>query len=65
LGDSSINIAVKPWVIGADFGPATAEIYQAIATQFRERRIDIPFPQREVRLLNASTPDPRPSVSTG
>lgn len=52
LGDCSINIAVKPWVIGADFGPAGAEIYQAIATQFRERRIDIPFPQREVRLLN-------------
>lgn len=52
LGDSSISIAVKPWVIGADFGPAGAEIYQAIATQFRERRIDIPFPQREVRLLN-------------
>jgi small conductance mechanosensitive channel len=58
LGDSSINIAVKPWVIGADFGTATAEIYQAIATQFRERRIDIPFPQREIRLLNAPIPVP-------
>jgi small conductance mechanosensitive channel len=52
LGESSVNIAVKPWVNGADFGPAAAEIYQAIAAQFRERRIDIPFPQREVRLLN-------------
>jgi small conductance mechanosensitive channel len=65
LGDSSINIAVKPWVNGGDYGPAGAEIYQAIATQFRERRIDIPFPQREVRLLNSSTSDPRPFVSTG
>lgn len=52
LGDSSVSIAVKPWVNGADFGRASAEIYQAIATQFREQRIDIPFPQREVRFLN-------------
>ena len=54
LGDSSINIAVKPWTSVVDFGPAGTEINQAIATQFRERRIDIPFPQREVRLLNAT-----------
>jgi small conductance mechanosensitive channel len=52
LGNSSIDIAVKPWVGVADFGPASAEIYQAIASQFRERKIEIPFPQREVRLLN-------------
>ncbi|HWC59684.1 MAG TPA: mechanosensitive ion channel domain-containing protein [Verrucomicrobiae bacterium] len=55
LGNSSINIAVKPWVNVADFGMAGPEIYQAILNQFRERRIEIPFPQHEVRLLN-STP---------
>ena len=53
LGNSSISIAVKPWVTVADFGPAGAEIYQTIVSQFRERRIDIPFPQHEVRLLNS------------
>lgn len=52
LGGSSINIAVKPWVSVADFGMAGPEIYQAILNQFRERRIEIPFPQHEVRLLN-------------
>jgi small conductance mechanosensitive channel len=52
LGDSSINIAVMPWVNGSDYGPASAEIYRAIVQEFRERRIDIPYPQREVRLLN-------------
>jgi len=52
LSDSSINIAVKPWTAVQDFGPAGAEIYQAILTRFRERQINIPFPQREVRLLN-------------
>ncbi len=52
LGNSSVVIAVKPWVSVSDFGPAGAEIYQSIINQFRERRIDIPFPQHEVRLLN-------------
>jgi small conductance mechanosensitive channel len=52
LGDCSISIAVKPWTSVENFGPAGGEIYQAIVTRFRERRIDIPFPQREVRLLN-------------
>lgn len=52
LGNSSITIAVKPWVAVADFGPASAEIYQSIVCAFRDYKIDIPFPQHEVRLLN-------------
>lgn len=54
LGDSSINLVVRPWTNVVDFGPASAQIYQAIVNQFRERNISIPFPQREVRLLNAN-----------
>ena len=53
LADSSINIAVKPWTAVADYGPAQAEIYQAIVEQFHANRIAIPFPQREVRMLTA------------
>ena len=52
LADCSINIAVKPWTSLADYGAAQAEVYQAILDKFRERRIEIPFPQREVRMLN-------------
>ena len=52
LADSSINIAVKPWVSVADYGPAGAEIYQTIIDTFRREKIEIPFPQREVRMLN-------------
>ncbi len=51
LADSSINIAVKPWLGVADYGPATGEINKAIVETFRARAITIPFPQREVRLL--------------
>jgi len=53
LDNSSINIAVKPWVNVPDFVPAQAELYQEIVEQFRHHNIQIPFPQREVRMLSA------------
>jgi len=53
LADSSISVAIKPWTAVADYGPAQAEIYQAIVEQFRANKIEIPFPQREVRMLGA------------
>jgi len=52
LADCSINIAIKPWVKVDDYVMATGEIVQAIAEQLRAANIGIPFPQREVRLLN-------------
>ena len=54
LADSSINIAIGPWAAVADYGPAQAEIYQAIVEQFRANKIEIPFPQREVRMLGGT-----------
>ena len=53
LADSSINVSVKPWVQVADCGPAQAELYQSIVEQFRANKIEIPFPHREVSLLNS------------
>jgi small conductance mechanosensitive channel len=52
LGGSSVGIAVRPWVEVQDFGRATVEINRALLETFRERGVVIPFPQREVRLLN-------------
>ena len=51
LADCSINIAIKPWVAVSDFTLAQTEINQAVAEQLRDANISIPFPQREVRLL--------------
>ena len=51
LADCSINICVKPWVQVSDFVAAQTEINQGIAEQLRAANISIPFPQREVRLL--------------
>lgn len=55
LADCTINIAVKPWANLADCGPASAEIYQTIVDRFREKNIEIPFPQREVRVINQAS----------
>ncbi len=51
LANSSILVAVKPWVAVTDFVAAAGEINQAIVESFRGRGIVIPFPQHEVRLL--------------
>ena len=52
LADSSIQIAVKPWVKVPDYVPAGGEVNKALVEEFRARNLSIPFPQREVRLLN-------------
>lgn len=52
FGDSSINIAVKPWVKVADFVGAGAAVNQAVVEEFRKQGVEIPFPQREIRVLN-------------
>jgi small conductance mechanosensitive channel len=54
LADSSIYLDVKPWVNVPDYGPAVGEINKALVEEFRVRNISIPFPQREIRLLNSA-----------
>ena len=51
LGDSSVDILVRPWVGVQDYRLARGEINAALLEAFRGRGIVIPFPQREVRLL--------------
>jgi small conductance mechanosensitive channel len=55
FGDSGIDIEVKPWSKLADFGATAAEVKLAIVDAFRTRKIEIPFPQREVRVLGPAT----------
>jgi small conductance mechanosensitive channel len=51
LGDSSVGIAVKPWVLVQDQAAATGEINAALLQALRLRGVVIPVPQREVRLI--------------
>jgi len=53
LADSSVNIAIMPWASVADYGAAGGELNKAILETFREKGIEMPYPQREIRLLNS------------
>jgi small-conductance mechanosensitive channel len=37
-----------------DYIPVIGELNQAIVEKFREAKIEMPFPQREVRILDGS-----------
>jgi small-conductance mechanosensitive channel len=52
--DSGITILVEFWIRGIDDGKnrVGADLLHAIWTVMQERGIEIPFPQREVRVLN-------------
>jgi len=52
LGESFILLAIKPWVKVEDFVAAQAEIYQGVIESFREKKIEIPRPRREIRITN-------------
>jgi small conductance mechanosensitive channel len=54
LGDSAINLSLGPWVAVPDYAPAQGELYQAAVERFRAAGVEMPFPQREVRLLGAA-----------
>ncbi len=54
LAPSCIVIGVSPWVKVPDYGAATGELYEAIVEAFRARRIVIPPPQQDVRVVSTT-----------
>ena len=52
LTENAVTLGIYPWTKLPDYGPAQLELYQAIVDRFRAKNIEIPFPRREVRLLN-------------
>jgi small conductance mechanosensitive channel len=55
FGDSSVGLAVRPWVPVQDQVAAPGEVYAALLEAFREHGIVMPLPQSEVRLIGAQT----------
>jgi small conductance mechanosensitive channel len=53
LAESGVELAVKGWVAVPDWQQAQSELRETIVGAFRARRIGIPFPTREVRLLQS------------
>lgn len=50
LADSSVNIAVRPWVATADYWPLHFDLHERIKQRFDEEGVGIPYPQMDVHL---------------
>jgi len=60
FADSGINLELGIWVNDAENGTGAlkSDIYDSIWKEFQRLGVEIPFPQREVRLLGAGNPGP-------
>jgi small conductance mechanosensitive channel len=53
LGDSSVDFVVRPWVNAADYWAVKFDFTQAVKEKFDAAGVSIPFPQRDVHMLQA------------
>lgn len=52
LGDSSVNLVVRPWVKTGDYWDVRFQLTERIKLALDENGISIPFPQRDVHLIS-------------
>jgi small conductance mechanosensitive channel len=52
LGESSVDLVVRPWVRTEDYWNVRFELTERIKNALDENNISIPFPQRDVHLFN-------------
>jgi len=52
LGDSSVDLLCRPWVRTADYWQTYWDITEIVKKRFDEEGISIPFPQRDVHVIN-------------
>jgi small conductance mechanosensitive channel len=57
LADSSVNIAIRPWVANADYWPLHFDLHERIKERFDQAGIGIPFPQMDVHLSSSDVCD--------
>jgi small conductance mechanosensitive channel len=58
LAESSVDLAIRPWVATPDFLDTRAALLRQLKEALSAAGIDVPFPQRELRVVheNAKTP---------
>lgn len=66
LGDSAITLSLRLWVNTGDYGGVLNMLNAEVRDRLRAAGIDIPFPQRVVRLVqeqqDGTPPPPAPSI---
>jgi small-conductance mechanosensitive channel len=63
FGESGIDLELYVWICDPESGTANlrSDLYLSLWKQFRAHRIDIPFPQREVRIVQGALPAAPPA----
>jgi len=59
LGDSSVNLLARYWTVAGDFLAAKLDLTRAVKERFDEGGISIPFPQRDLHLVEGHLPEAR------
>lgn len=50
LGESSVNIAVRPWVNSADYWAVRGDLLEKIKSTLESNGLTIPYPQRDIHI---------------
>ena len=50
LGDSSVNLVVRPWCAGSDYWPLRFDLTRRLKEELEAAGCSIPYPQRDVHL---------------
>ena len=50
LGESSVDLAMRPWVNSADYWDVRSDLLETIKREFDAKGISIPYPQRDLHL---------------
>jgi small conductance mechanosensitive channel len=51
LADSSVNFAVRPWVVSADYWAVRADVLERSKQTLEDAGLSIPYPQRDIHLI--------------
>lgn len=58
LGESSVDLIVRAWTKPVDFWSTKTDLLRAIKEHYDQAGISIPFPQRELTVVQGKLPDP-------
>jgi len=55
LGDNAVNLTIRSWSANGDFWPTYHRNFQLLKEALDQHNIGIPYPQREIHIIPAST----------
>lgn len=57
LGESSVNIAVRPWVKSSDYAQVRSDLLEHIKRALESAGLSIPYPQRDLHIVTQASDD--------